>query len=380
MTTNIAIVAGETSGDLLAGRMLSGLRPQLPNANLHGIGGQQMAQYGFVSDYPMETLSVRGIFEVLMHYRAIKTVQTNLIVQLLNERPNVFIGVDAPDFNFTVEHQLKQAGIPTVHFIGPSIWAWRGERIKKIVNSVSHMLVIFPFEPPIYQAANVPVTYIGHPLAEVLPLKPDRAAARMQLGLSPTANVVTIMPGSRISEINYHTAAFIGAAKLLKQRDPSIQFVVPMVGAKQRQAFLDKLAESQLTDVEITLIDGQSHAAITAANSVLVASGTATLEVALLKRPMVIAYKQTWASWQIMRRMAYQPWVGLPNILAREFLVPELIQDDATPQSLADAIWQQLHNDPLVQRLEQRFTEMHHSLLRDSAKLSADAILNVIAK
>ena len=226
----------------------------------------------------------------------------------------------------------------------------------------------------------MPVTYIGHPLAEVLPLKPDRAAARTQLGLSLTANVVTIMPGSRISEINYHTAAFIGAAKLLKQRDPSIQFVVPMVGAKQRQAFLDKLAESQLTDVEITLIDGQSHAAITAANSVLVASGTATLEVALLKRPMVIAYKQTWASWQIMRRMAYQPWVGLPNILAREFLVPELIQDDATPQSLAEAIWQQLHNDQLVQRLEQRFTEMHYSLLRDSAKLSADAILNVIAK
>ena len=381
---NIAMVAGESSGDLLASRLLSGLRPCLPDAHMHGIGGQHMAEYGFVSDYPMETLSVRGLFEVLMHYREIKAVQTQLINQLLSEqlgeRPDVFIGVDAPDFNFTVEQRLKEAGIPTVHFIGPSIWAWRGGRIKKIIKSVSHMLVVFPFETEIYQAANVPVTYVGHPLAEVLPLKPDMAAARKELGLPPNAMVVTIMPGSRLSEIHFNTAAFIGAAKILHQREPSIYFVVPMVGEKQRNAYHQEIIQAKLQGVPVLLVDGCSHTAITAANSVLVASGTATLEVALLKKPMVIAYKQNWATYQIARHLVYQPWIGLPNILAREFLVPELVQDAATPLALADAIWKQLHDDKDVARLERRFLDMHHSLLRDTARESAQAILKIINK
>jgi lipid-A-disaccharide synthase len=378
MSRKLAVVAGESSGDLLASRLLSGLRPQLPDSHIHGIGGRHMAEYGFVSDYPMETLSVRGLFEVLMHYREIKSVQTSLTEQLLAERPDVFIGVDAPDFNFTVEQRLKEAGIPTVHFIGPSIWAWRAGRIKKIIKAVSHMLVIFPFEAEIYQAANIPVTYVGHPLAEILPLEPDTLKARQELGLPLDATVVTIMPGSRLSEIQHHTEAFIGAAKILSARDPNIRFVVPMVGNKQRNAYMERVIQANLTDVPVLLIDGRSHTAITAANSVLVASGTATLEVALLKKPMVIAYKQMWATWQIMRRMGYQPWVGLPNILAREFLVPELLQDAATPVALADAIWHQLHDDKLVARLKQRFLEMHHSLLRDSAKESAQAILQII--
>ncbi len=378
MTPHIAMVAGESSGDLLASRMLSGLRESVPDARLHGIGGKHMAEYGFVSDFPMETLSVRGLFEVLRHYRAIKSVQTQLTTQLLADPPDVFVGVDAPDFNFTVERRLKAAGIPTVHFIGPSIWAWRKERIKKIIESVSHMLVIFPFEAEIYQAAGVPVTYVGHPLAEVLPLQPDRLAARQELGLPLDAPVVTIMPGSRLSEIHYNTAAFVGAAKLLLQRDPTLRFIVPMAGNKQRDAYIQEVIKAKLTDVPVLLIDGRSHAAITAANTVLVASGTATLEVALLKRPMVIAYKQMWATWQLMRRMGYQPWIGLPNILAREFLVPEFLQDDATPEALAGALWKQLHDDKLVARLQQRFLEMHHSLLRDSARESAQAIMQLI--
>ena len=380
MTRDLAVVAGESSGDLLASRLLSGLRPQLPQAHIHGIGGKHMAEFGFISDFSMETLSVRGLFEVLLHYREIKSVQTRLIDQLLAQRPEVFVGVDAPDFNFTVEQRLKEAGIPTVHFIGPSIWAWRAGRIKKIARSVSHMLVIFPFEAEIYQAANIPVTYVGHPLAEMLPLEPDMLKARRELGLPLDGPVVTIMPGSRLSEIYYHTDAFIGAAKILAQRDPTIRFVVPMVGTKQRNAYMQRVISARLSDVPILLIDGRSHTAITAANSVLVASGTATLEVALLKKPMVIAYKQMWATWQIMRRMGYQPWVGLPNILAREFLVPEFLQDAATPISLADAIWKQLHDDKLVAHLKQRFLEMHHSLLRDSAKESAQAILQIINK
>lgn len=377
---NIALVAGESSGDLLASRLLSGLRPQLPDATMHGIGGKHMAEYGFVSDYPMETLSVRGLFEVLLNYREIRAVQTQLTHQLLLERPDVFIGVDAPDFNFTVEQRLKAAGIPTVHFIGPSIWAWRGGRIKKIIKSVSHMLVVFPFEVEIYQAANIPVTYVGHPLAEVLPLEPDMAAARRELGLPSDATVVTIMPGSRLSEINFNTAALIGAAKLLHQRDPSIHFVVPMVGEKQRNAYLQQVIQAKLEDVPVMLLDGRSHTAITAANSVLVVSGTATLEVALLKKPMVIVYKQLWATWYIGRYLVYQPWIGLPNILAREFLVPEFIQDAATPLALADAVWKQLHDDQLVDTLKQRFLEMHHSLLRDTARESAQAIMQIIHK
>jgi len=378
MSATIALVAGESSGDLLASRLLSGLRPALPDARIHGIGGKHMAEYGFVSDYPMETLSVRGLFEVLMHYRAIRAVQVSLTEQLLAERPDVFIGVDAPDFNFTVERRLKQASIPTVHFIGPSIWAWRAGRIKKIIESVSHMLVIFPFEEEIYRAANIPVTYVGHPLAEILPLEPDMMKARQELGLPLDGTVITIMPGSRLSEIDHHTEAFIGAAKILAQRDPNIRFIVPMVGDRQRTAYINNVIQAKLTDVPVLLIDGRSHTAITAANSVLVASGTATLEVALLKKPMVIAYKQMWATWQVMRRMGYQPWVGLPNILAREFLVPEFLQDAATPPVLAEALWRQLHDDKLVKNLKQRFLEMHHSLLRDSAKESAQAILQII--
>jgi lipid-A-disaccharide synthase len=372
------MVAGETSGDLLAGRMLSGLRPLLPNATLHGVGGPKMAEHGFVSDWPMEKLAVRGLFEVLAHYREIKAIQCALRDRLLAEKPAVFIGVDAPDFNLDLEIQLKQAGIPTMHFISPSIWAWRGGRIKKIAKAVSHMLVVFPFEEAIYRQAGIPATYVGHPLAEVIPMAPDIAAARATLGLPPDARVAAIMPGSRMSELKYNTAAFISAAKLLLQRDPALRFVVPMAGQPQRRFFTELVEQAGLADVPLQVIDGQSHLAMAASDAVLVASGTASLEVALFKKPMVIAYKMMRASWHIMRHMGYQPWIGLPNILAQEFLVPELLQDAATPQALADALWQQLDDQPQRERLQQRFIDMHHSLLRNTAQESAQAVLAVI--
>lgn len=374
------MVAGETSGDLLAGRLLSGLRPALPDAYIHGIGGKHMAQHGFVSDWPMEKLAVRGLFEVLAHYREIKGIQVALRDRLLKERPAAFIGVDAPDFNLGLEAQLKAAGIPTMHFIGPSIWAWRGGRIKKIEKAVSHILVVFPFEEEIYRKAGIPATYVGHPMAEVIPLVPDVAAARTALGLTGDAPVVSILPGSRMSELKYNTAAFIGAAKILLQREPNLRIVVPMAGERQRQYFQQLLAESGLQEVPLIVTEGQSHAAIAAADAVLVASGTATLEVALFKKPMVIGYKMMRASWHVLRHMAYQPWVGLPNILAREFLVPELLQDEATPQALADALGNQLHNTAQRDLLQQRFTEMHHSLLRNTAKESAQAVLDLIGR
>jgi lipid-A-disaccharide synthase len=372
------MVAGETSGDLLASRLLSGLRPQLPNARIHGIGGPRMADYGFSSDWPMEKLAVRGLFEVLAHYREIKGIQTALRDQLLAEKPALFIGVDAPDFNFGLETALKQAAIPTMHFISPSIWAWRGGRIKKIARAVSHMLVVFPFEEEIYRKAGIPVTYVGYPLAEVIPMKPDVTAARATLGLPAGEPVVAILPGSRISELKYNTAAFVGAAKLLSRRDSSIRFIAPMAGEKQRNYFRELMTGAGLQDVPIQLIDGRSHDVIAAADAVLVASGTATLEVALFKKPMVIAYRMMRASWEIMRHMAYQPWVGLPNILAREFLVPELLQDAATPQALADALWAELRDETHRLSLQQRFTDMHHALLRDTARESAQAVMNLL--
>jgi lipid-A-disaccharide synthase len=373
------MVAGETSGDLLAGRLLSGLRPQLPDSLMHGIGGAKMAEHGFVSDYPMEKLSVRGLFEVLMHYREISGIRKRLRDQLIAEKPDVFIGVDAPDFNLDLEIALKQAGIPTMHYISPSIWAWRGGRIKKIAQAVSHMLVVFPFEEQIYRDAGIPCTYVGHPLAQVIPLEPDVIAARESLSLPLDATVVAILPGSRMSEIKYNAKTFVQTAKILLERDPNLKIVVPMAGDKQRHYYIQLIVEAGLDDVPILLIDGQSHAAIAAADTVLVASGTASLEVALFKKPMVIAYKMMEASWQVLKHMGYQPWIGLPNILEKEFVVPEFLQSAATPLAMADALWNQLNDINLQQRLKQRFTDMHHSLLRNTAAVSAQAVLDVIA-
>jgi lipid-A-disaccharide synthase len=374
---NIAMVAGEVSGDMLAARLMAGISQQLPGSRFHGIGGPRMLEQGFVSDVPMDVLTVRGLFEVIPRYREIKGIQTTLRDRLLRERPDVFIGSDYPGFNLGLEEQLRAGGIPTVHFVSPQIWAWRGGRIKKIRRAVSHMLCIFPFEEAIYQAAGVPATYIGHPLAETIPLQPDVAAARAQLGLDPGERVVTIMPGSRMGELKLLAVPFMQAARLLAARDPDLQFVVPMAGAKQRAFFAELLAGAALHDLNLKIVD-DSHAAICAADAVLVASGTATLEVALYKKPMVIAYKVMQASWLLMRHMGYQPWIGLPNILAREFLVPELLQHAATPEAMAAAMWQQLHDSANRARLAGRFTAMHHSLLRDSAAESAAAVLRVM--
>lgn len=331
-----------------------------------------------VSDIPMDVLTVRGIFEIIPRYREIKSIQNTLRDRLLAAPPDVFVGADYPGFNLGLEAQLRAAGIPTVHFIGPQIWAWRGGRIKQIQRAVSHMLVIFPFEEAIYRAAGVPVTYIGHPLAETIPMAIDQDGARRKLGLPVDARVITVMPGSRTAELKHLAVPFMQTVKLLATRDPALRFIAPMAGPKQRALFTELVNAAGLGDVAIGLIDGDAHTAIAAADAVLVASGTATLEVALHKKPMVIAYKVVWASWQLMRHMGYLPWIGLPNILAREFLVPELLQDAATPPAMAEAVWRQLEDTHTRARLVQRFTDMHHSLLRNSAAESADAVLRII--
>jgi lipid-A-disaccharide synthase len=377
---HLALVAGEVSGDMLAARLMAGLKPQLPEVRYSGIGGPRMLEQGLVSDVPMDTLTVRGLLPVLMRYRELKGIQNRLRDRLIAERPAAFIGADYPGFNLGLEEQLRAAGIPTLHFVGPQIWAWRGGRIKKIQRAVSHMLLIFPFEEEIYRKAGVPATYIGHPLAEQIPLQPDVAAARRQLGIPEDAKVVTVMPGSRMSEIKYLTGPFAGAVQLLAARDSSIRFIAPMAGERQKAYFMELMAKAGLQDAPIELIDGQSHAAIAAADAVLAASGTATLEVALFKKPMVIAYKVVQAEWLLIRNMGYLPWIGLPNILAREFVVPEFLQHAATPQALADAVWFQLTDEANRRRLQQRFLDMHHSLLRNSAEASAKAVLEVIGQ
>lgn len=374
------MVAGETSGDLLAGRMLSALRPALPDALLYGIGGPRMAEYGFASQLPIDRMTVRGLFEIIPRYRELKRIQNGLRDQLLAQHPAVFVGIDYPGFNLGLEEQLRAGGIPTMHFIGPQIWAWRGWRIKKIIRAVSHMLVIFPFEEEIYRAAGVPATYVGHPLAEIIPMQADVGAARTQMGLPAQGPVIAILPGSRMSELKYNSAAFIGAAAMLAQRDPGLHFVAPMAGQAQRDYFVAAIAAAGQSGLPIHIVDGQSHTAMAAADGVIVASGTASLEVALYKKPMVIAYKMLAASWHIMRHMGYQPWIGLPNILAREFLVPELLQGAATPRALADALWDQMQDGKRKEQLVQRFTDMHHSLLRNTAQESAQAVLSMIER
>ncbi|KQX98337.1 MULTISPECIES: lipid-A-disaccharide synthase [Massilia] len=382
--TKLALVAGEVSGDLLAARLMAGLKPHLPDVSFSGIGGPRMLEQGLASDVPMDTLTVRGLLPVLLRYRELKGIQNRLRDRLLAERPAAFIGADYPGFNLGLEEQLRAAGIPTVHFVGPQIWAWRGGRIKKIRRAVSHMLVIFPFEEEIYQKAGVPVTYIGHPLAETIPLVPDVLAARRQLGLPENARVVTVMPGSRMSEIKYLTEPYVRTVQLLAARDPSVRFIAPMAGERQKAYFMELVAKAGLpnllNEVPLQLVDGESHACIAAADAVLAASGTATLEVALYKKPMVIAYKVLQAEWLLIRNMGYLPWIGLPNILARDFVVPEFLQHAATPEALAEAVWFQLTDENNRVRLQQRFTEMHHSLLRDSARESARAVLEVIGK
>lgn len=377
---HLALVAGEVSGDMLAARLMAGLKPHLPEVRYSGIGGPRMLEQGLASDLPMDTLTVRGLLPVLMRYRELKGIQNRLRDRLIAERPAAFIGADYPGFNLGLEEQLRAAGIPTLHFVGPQIWAWRGGRIKKIQRAVSHMLLIFPFEEEIYRKAGVPATYIGHPLAEQIPLQPDVAAARRQLGLPEDAKVVTVMPGSRMSEIKHLTIPFAAAVQLLAGRERGIRFIAPMAGERQKAYFMELVAKAGLRDVPIELIDGQSHATIAAADAVLAASGTATLEVALFKKPMVIAYKVAQAEWLLIRNMGYLPWIGLPNILAKEFVVPEFLQHAATPQALADAVWFQLTDEANRRRLQQRFLDMHHSLLRNSAEASAQAVLEVIGQ
>ncbi len=379
----IAMVAGEASGDLLAGLVLDGLRSRWPGLQASGIGGPQMARRGFQALWPSDRLAVHGYnMDVFRRLWELLGIRKQLRERLLAERPGVFIGVDAPDFNLGLEAALKAQGVPTVHFVCPSIWAWRANRVEKIRRAADHVLCIFPFEPALLAQHGIDATYVGHPLASVIPLQPDRAAARQQLGLAPGDTVVAILPGSRQSEIKYLALRFFMAAALIQRARPAIKFIVPAVPAlvARIQAEVERAGMAG----HIQVVTGQSHTVLAACDLTLIASGTATLEAALFKRPMVIAYNMHWFSWKLMQRKQLQPWVGLPNILCRDFVVPELLQDAATPQALADACLQWLQPatsaaSARIAALEATFTALHHSLQRNTAQLATDAIQKIIA-
>ncbi|WP_084217137.1 lipid-A-disaccharide synthase [Xenophilus azovorans] len=371
-----ALVAGEASGDLLAGLLLDGLKARWPGMQAAGIGGPQMLARGFESWWPQEKLAVRGYIEVLRHYAEIAGIRRKLKARLLQAWPPLFIGVDAPDFNLELEAALRSRGMKTVHFVCPSIWAWRPERIEKIRAAADHVLCIFPFEPALLEGQGVQASYVGHPLANVIPMQPDRPAARRALGLPEEGTVVALLPGSRRSELRYLASRFFEAAALMHRARPDIQFVMPAIPSLRDEA-QQMLAASGMAG-RVRLVGGQSHAVLAACDATLIASGTATLEAALFKRPMVIAYNMNRMSWRLMRRQQLQPWVGLPNILCNEFVVPELLQDAATPEALAEATLAWLQSPGEVRALERQFTAMHEQLRRDTPTLCADAIQKVL--
>ena len=374
----IAMVAGEASGDQLAAPLISALKARRNPILFAGIGGPRMETLGFQSHYPMDKLSVRGYAEVLWHYREILSIRSRMAKALLVERPDVFIGVDASDFNLALERKLKDAGIPAVHYVSPSVWAWRGWRVRKIARSVSRILVMFPFEQPLYEKAGVPVTYVGHPLADLIPLEPKKHEARAALRLPTGKLIVALLPGSRRSEMQYMAQTFIQAAHRFRQEVHDVHFVCPTVTRDTRDMFERTVHEQQRTDLPLTLLFGHSHEALEAADLALVASGTATLETALFKTPMVIAYRQAPITWALMRTMIYLPYVGMPNILAGEKLVPEYLQDDANPAALAGALLTLLRDTAAQRRQVERFREFHHLLRQNAADKAALAVLELI--
>lgn len=377
-TLTIGVVAGEPSGDLLGSHLIESLRERLPHARFTGIGGARMQAAGMEVLYPLEKLAVRGYVEVARHYFEILGIRRRLAARFLADPPALFIGVDAPDFNLGLEARLKSAGIPTAHYVSPQIWAWRSRRMREIKRAVDRMLVVFPFEAALYEQVGVPVTYVGHPLADVLSGVPGRAAMREQLRLPAAAKVIALLPGSRVSELEQMAGLYVDTAARIAAAVPDAVFLVPLVSRATRELFETALYRRQTGELNLTVLFGHAHEAMGAADVVLAASGTATLEAALIGRPMVITYRMPRLSWWIMKRQRYQPYVGLPNILAGEFIVPEFLQDEATPENLSQALLNLLFDNTVRTRLEQRFAALAQQLRQDSTGRTAEALLPLI--
>ncbi|KTB63275.1 lipid-A-disaccharide synthase [Pseudomonas allii] len=369
----IALVAGEASGDILGAGLMRALKAQHPAVEFIGVGGPLMQAEGLTSYFPMERLSVMGLVEVLGRLRELLARRKLLIQTLIEEKPDVFIGIDAPDFTLNIELKLRQAGIKTVHYVSPSVWAWRQKRVLKIREGCDLMLTLLPFEARFYEEKGVPVRFVGHTLADTIPLQADRAAARAELGL-PDGPLVALMPGSRGGEVGRLASVFFDAAERLQALKPGVRFVLPCA-SPQRRAQIETLLEGR--NLPLTLLDGQSHLALAACDAVLIASGTATLEALLYKRPMVVAYRLAPLTFWILKRMVKSPYISLPNLLAQRLLVPELLQDDATPEALAQTLL------PLIDGGEEQtrgFDDIHRILRRDASNQAADAVLSLIGQ
>ncbi|KAB0516711.1 MULTISPECIES: lipid-A-disaccharide synthase [Pseudomonas] len=369
----IALVAGEASGDILGAGLMRALKAQHPAVEFIGVGGPLMQAEGLTSYFPMERLSVMGLVEVLGRLRELLARRKLLIQTLIEEKPDVFIGIDAPDFTLNIELKLRQAGIKTVHYVSPSVWAWRQKRVLKIREGCDLMLTLLPFEARFYEEKGVPVRFVGHTLADTIPLQADRAAARAELGL-PDGPLVALMPGSRGGEVGRLASVFFDAAERLQVLKPGVRFVLPCA-SPQRRAQIETLLEGR--NLPLTLLDGQSHLALAACDAVLIASGTATLEALLYKRPMVVAYRLAPLTFWILKRMVKSPYISLPNLLAQRLLVPELLQDDATPEALAQTLL------PLIEGGEEQtrgFDDIHRILRRDASNQAADAVLTLIGQ
>ena len=376
--SQIAMVAGESSGDLLASILIPGLKSAWPSASLVGIGGPAMAKGGMDSWWPMEKLSVRGYVEVIRHYKEIVGIRKALKHRLLQSPPDLFIGVDAPDFNLDLAQDLRAKGIPTVQYVCPSVWAWRFERIKKIRSSVDHVLCIFPFEKALLEKHGIDATFVGHPLANFIPEKPDKSAARKHLGLSENDLILAVLPGSRRDEIHQMAPRFLAAVEMLQAKYPSLIPVLPV--APGMLSWLTPYLAQHPNIKHLKLVEGQSHAVMASADVAMVTSGTATLETALFKCPMVIAYAMPWLTWYITQKKRLQPWVGLPNILCSDFVVPELLQHQATPQAIASSVTDWLNHPQRVQQLQAIFSNLHESLRADTASIATHAIKKILAR
>lgn len=370
----VALVAGEASGDILGAGLMQALKQQHPQIEFIGVGGPRMEAEGLVSAFPMERLAVMGLIEVLGRLRELLARRKRLIRELVAARPDVFIGIDAPDFNLTLELKLRQAGIKTVHYVSPSVWAWRQKRVLKIRDACDLMLTLFPFEARFYLEHQVPVRFVGHPLANTIPLQADRIGAREALGLAPDELVVALLPGSRGGEVARLGALFLDAAERLRTLRPGIRFVLPCANSERRAQLEAMLAGRNLP---LLLLDGRSHEALAACDAVLIASGTATLEALLHKRPMVVAYKVAPLTYRILKRLVKSPYISLPNLLAERLLVPELIQDAATPDALAQTL-APLLDDGAVQT--EGFDVIHRALRQDASQQAADAVLKLVGQ
>jgi lipid-A-disaccharide synthase len=378
VTIRVGMVAGEASGDLLGAHLIAALKARRRGLEFSGIGGARMAEQGFEVLHSMDKLGVRGYAEVLKQYREIRQVQKDLIRQFLEDPPALFIGIDSSDFNLDIERKLKDKGVRVVHYVSPAVWAWRGWRLKRIARSVSHILALFPFEPALYQEAGVPVTYVGHPLADMIPLEPNRAEARRALRLPLSQPIVALLPGSRKAELHYMADLFVKTAKTLVAEVPDAHFVAPMASRAMLDMFNLALRRHAALDLPLKLMFGHSHEALCAADVALVASGTATLETALFKTPMVITYRQSMLNSILMKRMIYLPYIGLPNILAEEQFVPEYVQNKATPDALAKALLGLLTSKDAREAQIERFRKIHLMLKKGTADIAAETVLKVL--